>query len=65
MYEVQTIIVLVTVIWGWIIGVKMRRRIRRTLGRKATELDLVSINTWMKVQEVEEKSNEGNPLSGK
>jgi hypothetical protein len=33
----------------------MRRKIKRALGRKATEADLASIDTWIKVDEVEEK----------
>jgi hypothetical protein len=53
---ITLIIALVTIISAWIIGIQMRRRIRRDLGRKATGGDLTSIETWMKVDEVEEKS---------
>jgi len=41
----------------------MRRRIRRALGRKATKSDLTSIDTWMKVEEEEEKKDSDNPLN--
>jgi hypothetical protein len=34
----------------------MRREIRKTLGRKATDADLTSIATWMEVREEENKA---------
>jgi hypothetical protein len=43
----------------WIMGIRMRRRIKRDLGRAAKESDLTSIETWMKVDEVEENKNPG------
>jgi hypothetical protein len=44
-----------TIISTWIIGIQMRRKVRKDLGRKATDADLTSISTWMKVDEVESK----------
>jgi hypothetical protein len=41
---------------------QMRRKIRKDLGRKATEADLSSIETWMKVDEVEERKEQTKPL---
>jgi hypothetical protein len=38
----------------WVAGLRMRRKIRSVLGRKATEADLASIKTWITVQEREE-----------
>ena len=52
----------VTAISTWIIGVQMKRKIKRDLGRKATDADLTSIETWMKVDEVEEKKEQTKPL---
>jgi hypothetical protein len=49
-------IAMLTVISGWILGVHMRRRIKKDLGAVAYEGDLTSIETWIKVDEVEEKS---------
>jgi hypothetical protein len=43
----------------WIMGIRMRRRIKKDLGRPAKETDLTSIETWMKVDEVEETKNPG------
>jgi hypothetical protein len=51
---------LLTVVSAWILGVHMRRRIKKDLGGEAYEGDLTSIETWMKVDEVEEKSG-ANP----
>jgi hypothetical protein len=36
---------------AWIVRLRMRRRIRRVLGRKATDADLASIKTWITVDE--------------
>lgn len=47
---------------AWIIGLRMRRKIRKDLGRKATEADLTSIDTWMEVEQAEERNKENKPL---
>jgi hypothetical protein len=52
-------IVVVTLVSAGIIGIQMRKRIRKDLGRKATEEDLTSIDTWMKVDEVEHPDKDG------
>ena len=53
----------VTTISAWIIGIQMKRRIKKKdLGRKATEGDLTSIDTWMKVEEEKEKKGRVKPL---
>ena len=56
-------IILVTAISTWILGVRMRRRIKRALGRSVdNEMKLTSLNTWMKVEDAEER-NRGGKLS--
>jgi hypothetical protein len=47
---------------GWIVGIRMRRRMKKSLGRKATDLDLVSLKTWMHVDETEQKNKESQPI---
>jgi len=42
---------------GWVVAVRMRRRIKNDLGKTADEGDLTSIETWMKVDEVEEEKH--------
>lgn len=59
---IALIIAGVTAISTWIVGVQMKRKIRKDLGRKATDADLSSIDTWMKVDEVEEKKESTKPL---
>ena len=61
-YEVATIVIIYASASAWIIGIRMRRKIKRDLGRKATEADLTSIDTWMEVEEAEERNNEKKPL---
>lgn len=59
---IALIIAGVMAISTWIVGVQMKRKIRKDLGRKATDADLSSIDTWMKVDEVEEKKESTKPL---
>ena len=49
-------VLIVTAISSFIIGVKMRRRIKKDLGRKATDIDLASVETWIEVDQAEEKA---------
>jgi len=56
------IVVAFSVISTWVVGIQMRRKIKKDLGRKATDSDLTSIDTWMKVEEVEEKNAKDKPL---
>lgn len=52
-------VILFSIISTWIIGVRMRQRIKRDLDRKPNDTDLTSIATWMKVDEVEQKIHPG------
>lgn len=46
-----------------ILGVRMRHRIKRALGIKVeSETELTSLNTWMEVEDAEER-NKGGRLS--
>ena len=59
---IALIIAGVTSISAWIIGVRMKRKIRKDLGREATDADLSSIETWMQVEEAEQKKESTKPL---
>jgi hypothetical protein len=50
-------------VWAWIAALRMRLKIKSNLGRKATQADLTSIDTWMKVQEVEQRKDLDKPPS--
>jgi len=52
-----------TAISAWILGVRMRYRIRRALGTSVqNEVELTSLNTWMKVEDTEERQRGGKLL---
>ena len=51
------IVIVATSISIWIQGVRMRRRVKRTLGKDVkSEAELTSLNLWMKVKDAEEHS---------
>jgi hypothetical protein len=55
-------ILIVMVVSSWITALRMRRRMRKALGRKVREDELVSINDWIKVAEAETRAKERKPL---
>jgi hypothetical protein len=61
-YELVTGVIIYSSVSAWIIGIRMRRKIRRNLGRKATEADLTSVDTWMDVETAEERNKRNKPL---
>jgi hypothetical protein len=52
---IKIAVIVVSAISGWIIGVRLRRRARRALGRELTDAELTSFMTWMSVNEAEER----------
>lgn len=66
MLTAKTIVTLVYLVIltvsGWVVTFQVRRRMKRAMGRKATDLELASISTWMKVQEVEQQREENKPI---
>jgi hypothetical protein len=55
--------IILNTVWAWIAALRMRLKIKSDLGRKATQADLTSIDTWMKVQEVEQRKALDKPPS--
>ena len=56
-------VIVFTLITTWIAGVRARARMKRAIGRSAkNEVELTSLNTWMKVEDEEER-NRGGKLS--
>jgi hypothetical protein len=47
---------------GWIVTLRARRRMKKSLGRKASDLELASLNTWMRVEETEQREEESGPI---
>ncbi len=57
-------IIIVTIVSAGIIGMRMRRRIKRAIGTKVgSEAELTSISTWVRVGDAEERK-QGGKLSG-
>jgi hypothetical protein len=57
---VGLVVIAFTAISAWILGIRMRRRIRRALGINVeSESELTSLNTWMKVEDAEERGKSG------
>ena len=46
---------------GWIVTKQVRRRMQKSLGREASDLELASLKTWMKVEEAEQESEAIHP----
>jgi ABC-type bacteriocin/lantibiotic exporter with double-glycine peptidase domain len=57
-FFISICIVIGVTVSGWIVTVRVRRRMKKSLGRSATSLELVSFKTWMKVEEAEEQRKE-------
>jgi len=51
--DVEVLVIFGTSLSAWITGIQMRRKIKKELGRNATDADLSSIDTWMRVEEAE------------
>ena len=47
---------------GWIVTLRAQRRMKKSLGRKATDLELASLKTWMRVEEAEQREEETRPI---
>ena len=61
MLYILILIIVVTAIPAWITAVRMRRKVANSLGRKATNADLTSMNTWMQVEETKKIDEELKP----
>ena len=49
----------------WIVSARVRRRMRKSLGKTPTDLELASLKTWMKVEEREQQEQESGPVHPK
>jgi hypothetical protein len=60
-YGIVLIILIPSGIAAWITAYRMRRKIKNTLGRKASKGDLTSMSAWMSVDEAEQASGANKP----
>jgi hypothetical protein len=56
------VFLVVTTVSAWITAIRMRRRIRRALGKDVTDAELTSLSTWMNVDEAEERNRGGKTI---
>jgi len=57
---ITLIVIFVSAVTSWVLGVRMRRRIKQTLGVDVkSDLELTSLNTWMRVENIEERNRGG------
>jgi hypothetical protein len=59
---VEFVAVIALTISGWIVTRQVQRRMKKSLGRSATDLELASLKTWMKVEEREQQEKESDPI---
>jgi hypothetical protein len=54
--------VIAVTVSGWIVTTQVRRRMKKSLGRKVADLELASLKTWMRVEEAEQRDKESSPI---
>jgi hypothetical protein len=54
--------VIAVAVSGWIVTRQVQRRMRKSLGKTPTDLELASLKTWMKVEEAEQQEKESGPI---
>jgi hypothetical protein len=57
--DIKVVFIVIIVISSWIIRRRMQQRIKNDLGKTPDKAELISLETWMKVDEIEEKKNPG------
>ncbi|HZD08800.1 MAG TPA: hypothetical protein VE176_11155 [Candidatus Limnocylindrales bacterium] len=55
-------IVIGAAVSGWIVTMQVQRRMKKSLGRNATDLELASLKAWMRVEEAEQREEESSPI---
>lgn len=54
--------VIVVTVSAWLVTRQVRRRMGRSLGKAPTDLELASLNTWMRVDEAEQQDKESSSI---
>jgi hypothetical protein len=50
--------IIITTIAAWVTAYRMRKKMKKALGRNLSEVELTSINAWMRVAESEKNAKE-------
>jgi len=54
--------VIAVTVSAWIVTRQVRHRMRKSLGKTPTDLELASLNTWMRVEEAEQRDKQSGPI---
>ena len=54
--------VIAVTVSAWTVTRQVRRRMKKSLGRKVADLELASLKTWMRVEEAEQRDKESSPI---
>ena len=54
--------VIAVTVSAWIVTRQVRRRMGKSLGKTPSDLELASLNTWMRVKEAEQREEESSPF---
>jgi hypothetical protein len=57
---ILAVMLIASTVSAWIAALRMRRRIKRALGREVQGAELTSLSTWMKVDEAEQRKPLGD-----
>ena len=58
----EFVAVIAVTVSAWIVTRQVRRRMRKSLGKTPTDLELASLKTWMRVEETEQREKESGPI---
>jgi hypothetical protein len=61
----EFVTVIAVTVSAWIVTRQVRSRMRKSLGKTPTDLELASLKTWMKVKEAEQREKESDPVHPK
>jgi hypothetical protein len=58
----EFVAVIAVTVSAWIVTRQVRLRMRKSLGKTPSDLELASLNTWMRVEETEQREKESSPI---
>ena len=53
------------IVSGWIVTREVRRRMKKSLGKTPSDLEMASLKTWMRVEEAEQRDKESSSIHPK
>jgi hypothetical protein len=54
--------VIAVTVSAWLVTRQVRRRMGKTLGKTPSDLELASLNTWMRVDEAEQRDKQSSSI---